>query len=84
MAPAVGAIRSEAMVPDNHRAGIRAGQTMQAQASRESGRSLQTVVVVTVKQCVVERTAAQVPERGTPVAGETGWYRPHDQPSCEQ
>jgi hypothetical protein len=65
MAPTAGASRSEAEVPENLRAVRDHGQPMQAQASRESGRSqpLKGVVVMAMQVSWNERWL-RCPETG--------------------
>lgn len=84
MAPTAGVSRSEAKVPENLRAVSHHGQPMQAQASRESGRSRLPSRGRHGDAGIVERTAAQMPGNGEHQPLESnGWCRPHDEPACE-
>ena len=64
MAPTAGVNRSEAKVPDNLRAVNHHGQPMQAQASRESGRSWHQAVVVMAMQVSWKEQRLRCPETG--------------------
>ncbi len=64
MAPTAGVSRSEAEVPENLRAVSYHGQPMQAQASRESGRSWPQAVVVMAMQVSWKERRLGCPETG--------------------